>query len=55
MAITTNNPCYQCEYRRIGCHATCAQYTKWCKHQEEYKKMVVKMRGTPYYSRKGDF
>lgn len=55
MVIRDNNPCFECEHRRVGCHISCAQHLKWCKQQEERKKMVTKMRGIPYYSKKGNF
>lgn len=50
-----NNPCFGCEHRRVGCHISCAQHLNWCKQQEERKKMIAKMRGIPYYSKKGNF
>ena len=55
MVVKSNNPCFECEHRRVGCHISCAQHLQWCKQQEEHKKMVAKMRGIPYYSKKGNF
>ena len=26
----TNNPCYKCEDRHVGCHSACERYKEFC-------------------------
>lgn len=33
-----NNPCYQCEKRRVGCHTDCEEYGAFKAQREEGRK-----------------
>ena len=32
------NPCYKCQERQAGCHATCERYTTWREAKTEFTK-----------------
>lgn len=40
----TNNPCYECEDRAVGCHATCEKYINWRKEYDKLKKVYKKQK-----------
>lgn len=33
--MATNNPCYQCQDRHVGCHSSCERYTSWKTEHEQ--------------------
>ena len=37
-------PCYHCEERHIGCHATCKEYAEFCAKRAEALKRKEKDR-----------
>ena len=38
-------PCYKCEERETGCHATCERYQTWKRNKEENgEKMLLELR-----------
>lgn len=34
-------PCYECENREVGCHATCQEYKEFQAENEEEKKKKI--------------
>ena len=42
-------PCYQCKFRNINCHATCPEYKEYQKENEKLKKKIKKLKQQEYY------
>ena len=38
------SPCYNCEFRTIGCHANCDKYNDWRSLMKEFSKNASKSR-----------
>lgn len=36
----SNNSCYQCEDRHVGCHVDCETYNEFAKEREERRKII---------------
>lgn len=46
----TTNPCLDCEFRHVGCHAECVPYKDWKQEQYEAKKSLLPHRADQFLS-----
>ena len=42
MPHLSNNPCYKCAERKVGCHGKCEKYQEWNKKREELRQKIYK-------------
>ena len=42
--MISNDPCYKCEEREIGCHSECGRYGKWVEEIHRMNKLISKER-----------
>lgn len=40
----TKSPCYNCNKRSVGCHATCSDYLEWKEIHENERQLINEMR-----------
>ena len=42
MPHLSNNPCYKCAERKVGCHGKCEKYQEWNKKREVLRQQRYK-------------
>ncbi len=38
--MNDKSPCFECEERKVGCHAECVRYLEWRKKKDEQNEAV---------------